>query len=276
MGRLTGQSRTCSQKGHPSTPCLLLHLTSEEVRYPAKTGPAKPKPWRQQGTYGLHHFEVQAGQGRQADHRLPPDPAVAVRLAGLRFFAVTRTRPRQVTTQRDAAVGLVTGLSWRCDGSRPHAEPGCPLLGVPPARHELPPGWLRVYGKDRTTPSPSQTTELNLQEPKNQEPDPLRNYKIPPRAQAYKWEELDKQQRSPPVQPAPRAALASQARWRIFRLSSASQPSGFDVWEDLPDDLAEIGGAQRAIAEVITVSPVGESCRLKPSSPSRCPPDAPR
>ena len=227
----------------PLHPPPSLQLMSEEVRSPATTA-AKPQPRRQLRTYGLHHFEVQAGQGRQADHRLPPDPAVAVRLAGLRRFAGTRTRLRRVTAGRGAAGGLVLGSSWRCDGSRPHAELGCPLLGVP-CPHRAPPS---PACPERTAPpaplrQPSQKT---------------RNRTLSEATKRHLVHGLvngkNKQQ-----QLLPAARAAPRARGRISRLSSASQPSGFDVWEDLPDDLAEIGGAQGATAEVIAVSPAGRA-----------------
>lgn len=48
---------------------------------------------------------------------------------------------------------------------------------------------------------------------------------------------------------------------RIFGLSSASQAPRFDVGEDFPDDLPEIGRAQRAAAEVVAVAPAGRDKR---------------
>lgn len=44
-------------------------------------------------------------------------------------------------------------------------------------------------------------------------------------------------------------------RKRIFGLSSATQPPRLDVGENVSDDLAEVGGTQRAMLQVLTVSP---------------------
>lgn len=50
----------------------------------------------------------------------------------------------------------------------------------------------------------------------------------------------------------------STAGERIFGLSSAAEPSGLDVGENVPDDLSKVGGAQRAMLQVLTVSPGGQ------------------
>lgn len=42
---------------------------------------------------------------------------------------------------------------------------------------------------------------------------------------------------------------------RIFGLAPASQPASLDVGEDVSDDLAEVGGAQRPLLQVFTVLP---------------------
>lgn len=44
-------------------------------------------------------------------------------------------------------------------------------------------------------------------------------------------------------------------RKRIFGLSSATQPPRLDVGKNVSDDLAEVGGTQRAMLQVLTVSP---------------------
>lgn len=42
---------------------------------------------------------------------------------------------------------------------------------------------------------------------------------------------------------------------RIFGLSPASQPASLNVGEDVSDDLAEVGRAQRPLLQVFTVLP---------------------
>lgn len=49
--------------------------------------------------------------------------------------------------------------------------------------------------------------------------------------------------------------LHVRPRQRIFRLPSAAKPPGLDVWENVSDDLPKVGGAQRPMLQVLTVSP---------------------
>lgn len=46
-------------------------------------------------------------------------------------------------------------------------------------------------------------------------------------------------------------------RERIFGLSSASEPSGFDVGENVSDDFPKVGGTQGTMLQVFAVSPEG-------------------
>lgn len=48
-------------------------------------------------------------------------------------------------------------------------------------------------------------------------------------------------------------------RKRIFGLSSATQPPRLDVGENVSDDLAKVGSTQRAMLQVLTVSPETQS-----------------
>lgn len=49
---------------------------------------------------------------------------------------------------------------------------------------------------------------------------------------------------------------------RIFGLSSAPESSRLDVWENVSDDLSKVGGAQRAMLQVVTVSPAGHRLQI--------------
>lgn len=48
-------------------------------------------------------------------------------------------------------------------------------------------------------------------------------------------------------------SLSPDATITVLGLSSAAEPSGLDVWENVSDDLPKVGGAERTMLQVLAV-----------------------